>query len=593
MAVLRYVGTPPQYDVQPTQGQDVVDQAYVAFLLSQNMTTGAVNAQITAGLAQYATVAQANTAMSGLATPAWIQTQVANYVPGTAVDQPNGPVSLGPESDLVPTSLITAPSTQTWPKPYYSPGTYPTAAVSATTTPVQLLSVAIPDPGYPYVLLCFGSFDTTVAADDGTSAQISVMQGNPTTGTLIAAGVGNSEFYTGPTPGDLTSQMFINSASGVGGTWTTVPNWLPQNGSGFTSTVLGNYLQVPDTMTATLSASITYSGAAGTGAKGAPAASVYVAIVDSAGNQLASNSSTAGGTTLTVSYTGSVVAGQLYGVQMDETSAGTYAKITAGTFTITPSQVPNTSSATILPVSFTNQLPITGPTNIYAMLESSNSSTQVTATTFDPGLWVTPIPWAGGNPATPVTFDAVGVGQYGGSAVASYSYNHTATVGAFVIVDVVVDRASAVSSVTYGGTAMTLMASALFPGATGNGTIYRYYLANVAAGTKLVAITLNAGAWCASCSYSYLNVIGFTYSTTSINSSLSLTQSVAATTGQMVVQSFGCQPTGPTSPAGGTLRFNHGSHAYLITQDSSVTATYTAAVTPAQGYGGIATVLLP
>lgn len=680
---LKYVGPAPQFDVRPTQSQDLVDQSYVAFLLAQNMTMSQVTAQINAQLSQYATKSQADSAMTPLATPSWIQGQVSGYVPASQINQPNGPVGLGEESDLVSTSLINAPSTQTWPKPFWSPGTYPTGAVAVTTTPQQLLSMSIPDPGYPYVLMCLGAFDTQVSlpaietftvtitatsgtyilnyngqtttslaynaaastiqtalralstvstatvtgsagsytllitpktpgllsassnlsggtitiggqGDDGTSAQVGIYQGG-VTGPLIAAGVGSSQSYGGPTPGDASSQMFINSSTITTATWTTIPNWLPQNGNGYTSTVIGNYLQVPETMAAaTISAVITYSGAAGSGAKGAAAMVIEFAIVDSNGNQLITSTDSVAADTTTVSWTGPVVAGQLYTVQVAELNAAAYATITAGTLTITPSQIPTTSPATIIPVSFTNQLPITGPTTVVAMLASSNNSTQVTATTLDPGLWVMPIPWAGGNPSTPVAFDNAGAGQFGGSATTNYSYSHTATGGALVIVDVVVDRASSVQTITYGGTPMKPMTSVFFPGATGNAAIYRYYLANVVAGAATVAITLNAGAWCASCSFSYLNVLNFTYSTTSANSSTTLSQSATLnTTGALLLQSFGCPVYALASPTGGTVRFNNGSHAYLLTQEAASSTTFGATCATAQGWGGVQTVLLP
>lgn len=592
MATFKYVGVPPQNDVRPTVGQDLVPQSYAQSLLAQNMSSGAASAVITAGLTGYATVGQANSAMTGLATPSWVQGELASYVDLAQMGQPNGPVALGAQSGLVPTGQINAASTQTWPKPFWSPGSYPSAVVSATSTPVQLASVSISDPGYPYVLLCFGAFDTSVAADDGTCAQVSIMQGTPT-GTLIAVGVGNGEYYTGPTPGDSASQMFVNSASGIGGGWTTVPNWLPQNGNGYTSTVVGNYLQVPETMTATLTATISFSGAAGSGAKGAAPVYTYTNIVDINGNEIAqAGPDGAGADTIALSWTGNVVAGQLYTAQTLEANAASYATITAGTFTITPSQVGNTSPASIIPVSLANQLPITGPTTVYAML-SSTTSTAVSASTLNPSLMVIPVPWTGGNPSTPVAFDNVGVGHFGGSATTNYSYNHSATGGAFVIVDIVVDRAASVSSVTYGGVAMVPMTSAFFAGAVGNAAVYRYYLANVAVGTKSVAIVLGSGAWCASCSYSYLNVASFTYATTSA-SSIALSQGASTTVpGAKVLQSFGCPTYALTTPTGGTVRFNNGSHAYLLTQEASASTTFGAASSLAQAWGGIETVLLP
>ncbi len=186
MCTLKYVGTPAQWDIQTGHQNDIVDQSYVNLLLATNLTTPVVAAEIAADLVPYATTGYATTAMANLATPAYTQAQVATYVPVTEIDTANGPVGLD-ASGKIPQGLIDAGSTQQWPSPFWSPAAYQGTLVTATTTPVQLYTVAIPYPGYTYVLVCFGLVDASVAADNGTFPEVLVRSGAPSnilTGTV-------------------------------------------------------------------------------------------------------------------------------------------------------------------------------------------------------------------------------------------------------------------------------------------------------------------------------------------------------------------------------------------------------------------------
>jgi hypothetical protein len=372
------------------------------------MTLPQVTNQINTQLAGFATQTQANSLLSGLATPAWIQSQEANYIPATQIELANGPVALSSVTNQVAPGLINATTTQTWPHPFWSPANYNAATVTATTTPQQLYPLAIADPGYPYVVFCTGMVDTTVSADNGTYAQVLVNVGSAT-GPTIAQGNGNAESYTGPGPGDLTAQAFLSGGSGQPGGWSTIPSWTAFNGTGFTSTVISDYLQVPTTMTATLVASVNFAGAngglqSGFGGIYNPVPQSQIRIINSAGTVIAYGGVVGGNSgTCTVSWTGSLVAGQLYTIQGDQwgigggffgNGAGNYGAWQSGTFTINPSVVQMSSMANIIPVPFAAQTPITGPTTLYVMLASSNNSTAVSASTFDPGLWVMPLPWA-------------------------------------------------------------------------------------------------------------------------------------------------------------------------------------------------------
>lgn len=614
MSTLKYVGTPAKWDAQPQRGQDLVDQDYINQLLSTNLTAPAVTAEIAADLVPYATTGYAATAMTNLATPAYLQAQADNYVAITEIDTASGPVGLNAIGQ-VPLGLVNAGSTQTWPSPFWSPGTYQATPVTATTTPVQLFTTAMPYPGYTYVLACFGSIDASVAADDGTFPEVLVRAGAPSTtftgtvsydhtgagysaapgsssatgswshtatagaavvttvfvnansgsssftstatyggvamtplgtvnannsnngwvemfgalnvaggaqtvafnitrgggggtiscvaansdsyvgalsfgtvvtsygrntslssgtimtppggmaaqafvvigssvpngynqtsrysgtetsggggggnsvsyilgdavgsasfaatssgnwasvavpltpapvvgyagaGQIIAFGYGCGEYYQTPSPGQVASQALLSTGFTTSAAYTTVTGLTAVNNGSYTSTMVGNFLQVPQSGTVTMVATFVFSGAAA-GSKSSVSTSIQ--IIDSLSNVIVTGATVTGTSgTLTVSFTGPVVAGALYGVQIGESSS-TFAIVTSGTFTISPSTVSNAASVNIIPVPFEDQTPLTGATTLYVMLASSNASTAVTASTFHPSLWICPIPW--------------------------------------------------------------------------------------------------------------------------------------------------------------------------------------------------------
>ena len=114
-----------------------------------------------------------------------------------------------------------------------------------------------------------------------------------------------------------------------------------------------------------------------------------------------------------------------------------------------------------------------------------------------------------------ISFDAA---AYYPTAINSYpnatslSWTHTATAGAYVIVDVVTDRVG-ITSVKYGGSNGTAMTQALSvnlgnDGTGTSGTYARFVLANVVGGAQTVYVTFPATAiWTAAGSVSYTNVV--------------------------------------------------------------------------------------
>lgn len=422
MANFKYVGTPAQFDVSGNASQDLVSQSYVNFLLSQNLTGAAVSNQIATLLAPYSLATTTADLMSGLASPAWIQNQMANYVAANTINKVTngvgGPIPLDPVTLQVPKGQINQPSAQVYPSPFWSPASYNSGVVSATHTPVQLYPVAIADPGYPYYLVCSGSQDCQVAADNGTFPVITVRQGSPTSTNIVGIGYGVAESYTGATPGGQQAQATFTGGAGIGPGWGGVGALTPTVTPGWDSTLVGGYLEAPTTssMPATITASMSFANAfAGlflyvslyygiaytTGRIIDQQGNVYPAMSGSA--TVADGAGTPAGGTINFSWTGTISAGQLFTLQGYESGigggvlgqgVGHYGYWTGGSITITPPQVAMQSTATIISTPFDDQTPITGPTTLYVMINSSDTTnaTAVSASAFDPGLWIMPVP---------------------------------------------------------------------------------------------------------------------------------------------------------------------------------------------------------
>ncbi|QKO02404.1 minor tail protein [Mycobacterium phage DroogsArmy] len=184
----------------------------------------------------------------------------------------------------------------------------------------------------------------------------------------------------------------------------------------------------------------------------------------------------------------------------------------------------------------------------------------------------------------PVVFDAVAAGA--NSNLGAFTFTHTATAGSYVIVDVVIDRWDVgVSSVTYGGVAMTLLGQSYPANNVNTGQLYRFGLANAPGGAQTVSVNrgFTFGSWITATAISYRNV-GSVGATVGAGAGNTLTQAGTITTpGQMLVQSFGQGNGGGggattlTKTGIGTVRFNVANigSALMITE-SDVSGTFSA-----------------
>lgn len=214
-----------------------------------------------------------------------------------------------------------------------------------------------------------------------------------------------------------------------------------------------------------------------------------------------------------------------------------------------------------------------------------------------------------------VTYDTIGAGKNGAAIISAttMSWTHSATSGAYVIVDVVSDR-TGFTGVTYGGAAMTQAGitasmSWVYSGTTYNGYLTRYVLTGAPSGSQTVLVTFSASTgWAVGNSLSYLGVGGASTSVLSVvtgtNSAFS-TGSLSIPTNGLAVASIGAlgaasNPTSFGSLSGGTNRYNYGANfaAALEVSDSgssptTFNATPSTTTTNSSARSGIYTILSP
>jgi hypothetical protein len=186
--------------------------------------------------------------------------------------------------------------------------------------------------------------------------------------------------------------------------------------------------------------------------------------------------------------------------------------------------------------------------------------------------------------APPPSFDATGVGETSvGGASSSFSFSHTATAGAYVLLAFVNASNEAPSNILYGGSAMSSLGSVANNNVAADGSLYLYGLAGVTGGAKTVSGSFAAATNYAANTVSYLHVASVGAVVTQSGSSASpSTGSTTCPAGQMIVAAIGSAQE-PLTPTGGTLRFN-GSSGFtaftsLAISDASATTTFSATMT--------------
>lgn len=150
----------------------------------------------------------------------------------------------------------------------------------------------------------------------------------------------------------------------------------------------------------------------------------------------------------------------------------------------------------------------------------------------------------------------------GGTFLSNTLY-HLAQLGSYVFVAVVYVKASGTtfSGVTYGGTAMTQLASQFLNNdATGaSGQLMLYGLSNVTGGQQTITVNYSGapnGIWADSVSYGNVHTVGTP--ATVYGGGSTLTQSVTAAANQMIFQVFGSKTQSITPTDSSTHLFNGG-----------------------------------
>ena len=188
-------------------------------------------------------------------------------------------------------------------------------------------------------------------------------------------------------------------------------------------------------------------------------------------------------------------------------------------------------------------------------------------------------------------FDAVGAGTYSVAITASLSWSATATAGSTIIVPAVLTTSGgAVTALTYGGVAMSLVGSVPLNNVATNGLLYLFKLAGAPGGAQTVTASLNPSSKGAGNSISYTNVTTVGTASTVFGTGAALSQALTCSTNQLIAQAFASITTINAGAAGGTQRYR-GPVAGINIQDSASSTTFTAATSSSQPWGGIGVVL--
>ncbi|OMC55365.1 hypothetical protein A5747_13305 [Mycobacterium sp. IS-836] len=207
----------------------------------------------------------------------------------------------------------------------------------------------------------------------------------------------------------------------------------------------------------------------------------------------------------------------------------------------------------------------------------------------------------GGTPVVTLTtvnppvFDAV-------TNFTSTTANHTGTAGADAFVFIITDESITVGAPTYGGTAMTQIATGQLAGGQtgwGVGQIRAYRLSGIPGGAQTVNLSLSGGfaANISAVVITYKGVTAVSTPTVITGSGSTVSQSLSTTqAGQLLLDALLGTATGSggafTSVSGGTGRSNiNTANTALAVRESSASTTFSASGAGIQWYGGIGMVL--
>lgn len=402
----------------PSNAADLVDLAYVqSVIAATNVTQSQVDQVINNGLSGFGDKSYVDQQNALNATPAQVDSGDATRLHVSQLGAVSGVAPLNAYG-RVDRSRTPLGSTQRWPAPYYSPSAYQSSIVTLGSTETALYTYSQPDPGFAYRLLVQGLLEGRTVTD-GTPIQARVRLGSAT-GPMIANGYSTSEAYVGgvlysfstpgnfvfPIPSFAASLDFVLLGSGGGGSSGSVfgPGGGGLAGAITTGSVVVGSAGLPSNVTQ-INGVIgtgglgdpggvnTHAGAAGTATTLTYSATTLSAAAGAGGSQLyavpgvpAATYSYNGYTYTTTGYgsggEGGAAAGTaLPGVQGQGGAVWIIVHPLGGDS--------NYSGIPIIPNALTTQSVLTGPQTLYVNFAGPQNSL---ITTFDPGLWIMPLP---------------------------------------------------------------------------------------------------------------------------------------------------------------------------------------------------------
>ena len=417
MGALKFVGG--------TRGlpNELSTRGYVQNLLAGGLSQTVVNGQVVTRLSEYATKTYVDSRDGTLADSAFIDAADKTRLAKTALNTPGQPFTLDANGQ-VPVSKIKA-ALQQYPTTT-AVGASPASVRITTSSEVNLFSVSVPDPGYPYKLLVTGSVHAGVSTDDFSYPQVSVYRLD---GVTVARGYGIAESYQAPQLDSVGSRMLVRPFTPSQYPNTTVfprqntidqtrpplvytTDWLDvsatevNNAVYSTSLVGGSYLEAQASMNnVTLSAVMQFSFGEVPTPSGSLIAEMRIFSPQKGTLAATRSSGTVGAGTLTATANNvRVTKGDYFTIQVKQTVTaswdlfpGAYASWAPGgtnSLTLTPAVAPGlgTGPVSLLPISLTNQSTITGPTSLLVWLQSSGGQPVTAYTSPTPRLLAIPIP---------------------------------------------------------------------------------------------------------------------------------------------------------------------------------------------------------
>lgn len=398
---------------------EISTKEHIENLLDGNLTQDQVNTIISNRLSAYATKTYVDTKDSQLADSAFIDAQDSSRLDRSQLNQIFMPFTLDGDGKI-PARFVKVTDTQKFPS--IAVATEGGGGTTSASTP--LLSLSVPDPGYSYKLLVFGTVSAVASADNGLYPYVLVTR---TGGQVVARGNGIAEAYQTPAPGAVSSRMYAKpfkpttSKDSGGGLQTLTRNsdwqllsWMPVNSDVYTSTVNSPYLEATSSMTGvTISANMSFSGGVlaknfingeigsltaymqiessvkGTIADALPITAKYGTLTASVSNYNVSK-----GETFTVKVR------QVIEVPFGSVSASEFATWApsdtgvSNTLTIVPSLSPNRAGGeiTIIPTNLNDQSVINGATTLSVVLHSSGGAPVTANSSPVPRISAIPIP---------------------------------------------------------------------------------------------------------------------------------------------------------------------------------------------------------